>query len=72
MASYIIAFLVLSQPFFVELAILDFNGRRKNKLGLTWAKLSSNWTLDLVLLKFRFVAIDIKKNTTVNMDCLQN
>ena len=43
----------------------------KNKLGLSWAMLSSNWNLNLVLLELRFVAIDFKKNTTVNMGCLQ-
>ena len=46
-------------------------GFSQNKLGLSWAKLSSNWNLNLVLLKLRFVAIDFKKNTTVNMGCLQ-
>ena len=30
-----------------------------NKLGLSWAKLSSNWNLNLVLLKSRFLAIDL-------------
>ena len=45
--------------------------KKSNKLGLSWAKLSSNWNFNLGLLKLRFVAIDFKKNTTVNMGCLQ-
>ena len=28
----------------------------KNKLGLSWAKLSSNWNWNIVLLHLRFVA----------------
>ena len=43
----------------------------KNKLGLSWAMLSSNWNLNLVLLVLRFVAIDFMKNTTVKMGFLQ-
>ena len=42
------------------LVLISFSAihtKGKNKLGLSWAKLSSNWNWNLVLLDLSFVAL---------------
>ena len=42
-----------------ECGNIIFGSKLFNKLGLSWAKLSSNWNWNFVLLHLRFVAFNL-------------